>query len=434
LIGTLAHRAVSPANGGARLSVVRAVDVVVVGAGQAGLATSYWLSARGIEHVVLERARVAESWRTRRWDSFTLVGPNWSFDLPEYPYRGPDPEGFMGRAEMVTRFEAYAQQIRAPIESGVNVERLARDDSADRYRLHTSAGEVSARAVVVASGAYQRPHRMASSFDPSIVQLHADEYRNAAALPEGGVLVIGSGQSGAQIAEDLRVDGRSVWLATGSAGWMPRRYRGRDNVSWRELMGVFDQTVDEVGYQYRLTGPPMQTGTEGGRDINLPVLAAKGVTLTGRFLAADGTLVHFANDLPANEAGSDQIAQRFLQSVDDYIAQHGIDAPPSDEGYGADRAPLPAGPTELDLRREEVSTVIWASGYRLDYGWIDLDLGLTREGYPSQDWGVSPHPGLYFIGLQLMHTRKSGLIWGVGRDAEHITAVLADHLGISGPG
>jgi putative flavoprotein involved in K+ transport len=412
---------------------VRAVDVVVVGAGQAGLATSYWLTRRGIEQVVLERARVAESWRTRRWDSFTLVGPNWSFDLPEYPYRGPDPEGFMGRAEMVFRFEEYAEQIGAPIETGVNVELLARYDSAGRYRLRTSAGEIKARAVVVASGAYQRAHRTASSFDASILQLHADEYRNAASLPEGGVLVIGSGQSGAQIAEDLRAAGRAVWLATGSAGWMPRRYRGRDNVTWRELMGVFDQTVDEVGYLHRLTGPPMQTGIDGGRDINLPILAAQGVTLTGRFLDSDGTLAYFANDLPANEAGSNEVARHFTQSVDDYVRQEGIDVPPDSE-YSADHQPLSAGPTELDLVRDHIGAVIWASGYRLDYSWIDLDLGLTAEGYPDQQQGVSRHEGLYFMGLQLMHTRKSGLIWGVGRDAEHITAALADHLGIGVPG
>lgn len=403
---------------------MRQIDVAVIGAGQAGLAASHELSAHGIDHIVLERDRVAESWRSRRWDSFTLNIPNWSFSLPGHPYDGADPDGFMLRDEIVSRFQAYAREIGAPVEEGVDVVRLTRETDG-RYRLDTSRGEVTARAVVVATGAYQRRHRPPSNLDSEILQLDTEQFRNAGELRDGGVLVVGSGQSGCQIAEDMREAGRSVWLATGSCGWMPRRYRGRDNIAWRLEMGTFDETITSLGHAIRLACPPIQTGVAGGRDLNLRTLADAGVTLTGRLISADADRVELADDLLANATRSDEAAIRFRTMIDDYVRDRAVEAPDGQPFQPV--GDLPAAPTELDLAPEGITNVIWASGFRLDYSWIALDLS-PRDGYPEQQQGVSRYPGLYFLGLQLMHTRKSGLIFGVGEDAQYVGSVLASHL------
>jgi len=404
---------------------VRKVDVLVIGAGQAGLATSFHLRQRGVDHLVVDRDGPGESWRLRRWDSFTLNAPNWSFDLPGFPYDGPDRDAFMGRDEIVARFQAYAGKINAPVEPDTDVTRLAAQ-SDGRYLLATSAGPLEARAVVVATGAYQRRHRPPESLDPSILQLHTDQYRNPDALPHGGVLVIGAGQSGCQVAEDLLEAGRAVWVAAGSCGWIPRRYRGKDNVRWRMDMGVFNDTVEKLGHAMRLACPPMQTGVGWDRDINLRILHEAGARLAGRFIAGDGHTVKLADDLPSSATRSDEAAVRFRTQVDDFIREQGIDAP--EEPPIQPTTSLPPAPTVLDLRRQNINTVIWASGFRLDFRWIDLDLE-TVDGYPTQTQGVSRHPGLYFMGLQLMHTRKSGLIFGVGEDAKHVAGVIAQQLG-----
>jgi putative flavoprotein involved in K+ transport len=406
---------------------VRQADVVVVGAGQAGLATSAHLSGRGIEHVVLERGRVAESWRTRRWDSFTLNAPNWAFQLPGYSYDGPNRDAFMLRDELVSEFAGYAQLINAPVEEGVEVIQVTRDDADGNYRLSTSGGDIRTRAVVAATGPYQRRHRPANSLDPSIAQLNTDEFRNAASLPDGGVLVVGSGQSGCQVAEDLREAGRDVWLATGTCAWIPRRYRGKDNVEWRWQMGMFDEPVEKLGTALRVACPPIQTGVGGGHDQNLTTMRAAGVTLLGRFLAGDRHTVALRDDLQSNAANGDAPAIALRARIDNFIADRGIDAPQAEPFEPA--GDFSDGTTTLDLRALGINTVIWATGFRLDYSWIDLDLKLTPERYPEQQWGVSPHAGLYFMGLQLMNTRKSGLIFGVGEDAEHISAVIAEQLG-----
>jgi len=405
---------------------MRDVDVAVIGAGQAGLATSYHLTQRGIEHVVLDRGRVAESWRTRRWESFVLNGPNWAFVLPGYEYDGPDPDDFMARDEIVSRFSDYARRIAAPVEESVDVVTVQRDDVSDRYLLDTSAGPIRARSVVAATGAYQRRNRPRNGLDPSIRQLNTDEFRSAAGLLDGGVLIVGSGQSGCQVAEDLREGGRDVWLATGNCGWIPRRYRGKDNVRWRLEMGIFDQTVAELGHAFRLVCPPMQTGVGTVRDINMRTLNAAGVRLTGRFRDADGFTVRLGDDLQSNASRSDEAAIRFRAGVDDYVREGGIDAPVETDFEPT--SALPDAPTELDLRALGINNVIWATGFRLDFSWIDLDLE-TVDGYPAQTQGVSRHPGLYFMGLQLMHTRKSGLIFGVGEDAAHVSSAIAYQLG-----
>jgi len=406
---------------------LRKVDVAVIGAGQAGLATSFYLSRSGIDHLVLDRAAVADSWRSRRWDSFRLNIPNWSFTLPGFRYDGADPDGFMTREEIVERFTRYAVLIDAPVRAGIDVTAVQR--TADgTYLLTTTSGPIAARVVVVATGAYQRHQRPANELDASILQLTTDQYRNAGELKGGGVLVIGAGQSGCQIAEDVLGEGRRVWLASGSCGWIPRRYRGRDNVAWRLDMHTLDETVKQLGYQTRLACPPIQTGVGRDRDLNLRTLRDAGVTLTGRFLGGNGTTVRFSDDLPQNAARADDFARRFVAGVDAYIRDAGIDAPaaPPFRPLGD----VDAAPTELDLATEQITNVIWSTGFRLDFRWIELDLNL-RDGYPEQTQGVSRYPGLYFMGLQLMHTRKSGLIFGVGEDAQHVVATAATHLGAS---
>ena len=341
---------------------------------------------------------MADSWRSHRWDSFTLNIPNWSFMLPGFAYDGPDPDGFMLKDEIVEQFTRYARLIQAPVEQGVDVTRIARTDGGT-YQLATNgpdSPDIDARAVVVATGAYQRRYRPANELDSTIFQLSTDQYRNPRELNDGGVLVVGSGQSGCQIAEDLLDNGRGVWLATGSCGWMPRRYRGRDNVAWRIDMRIFDETVEQLGYETRRACPPIQTGVANGRELSLATLSDKGANLTGRFLNGAGTTVHLADDLPLNASRSDEFCRRFLERLDAYIANAGIaapEAPPFKPRFDE----LPAAPTKLDLSAAGITNVIWSTGFRLDYSWIDLDLGLTEHGYPTQTAGRehSPWPLLH---------------------------------------
>jgi putative flavoprotein involved in K+ transport len=407
---------------------VEQFETIVIGAGQAGLATSYCLAQRGCKHLVLERSRVADTWRTRRWDSFTLVGPNWTCRLPGAPYQGSDPDGYMGKDALVGFFEWYARTTGAPVREGIAARNLRRDDAADRYVIDIGDDLIGARNVVVATGAYQRPKvpREAAGLD-GVVQLHSDSYRNASQLPSGAVLVVGSGQSGCQIAEDLREAGRDVYLSTSGAGWFPRRYRGRDNVWWREHMGFFEQTVDTLpSPKARMSAVPIQTGRDGGHDINLRTLAAMGVTLAGRFAGANGRHVRASDDLDANLARSDDVARKLIGEIDDFIRERGISAPADETDYFHPRPITRAG--DIDLRRSGISTVLWATGYDLDYGWVGLPV-FDEYGYPIQRQGVTSYPGLYFVGLHWMHTRGSGLIWGVGRDAEHI----AEHVATTRP-
>ena len=401
---------------------MRDAHTLVIGGGQAGLAMSYHLRRRGIEHAVLERGRIAETWRTQRWDSFTVVGPNWSVSLPGAPYAGPDPHGFMPRDELVRYLESYAQLISAPVETGVAVQHVEPDDAG--WRAMTSTGEVRARNVVLATGAYQLPIVPKHSFHSSIVTLHSGSYKRPAQLPDGGVLVVGSGQSGAQIAEELALAGRRVWIASGRCSWRPRRYRGRDNASWRQDMGFFDATIETIGTEGRFGAPPMQTGRDGGHDISLRTLAHLGVNVLGRYVEANGTTALFAGDVEANVRGSDEGALAFCRQVDDHIREREIDAP--------EQPPLDLSlprldtRTSIDLSAESITSVVWATGFALDFGWVTPFIGDER-GYPVQRRGVTEHRGLYVLGLHVMWKRSSGLIYGVGEDA----AYLADYIAAS---
>ena len=402
---------------------MRDTHTLVIGGGQAGLAMSYHLTRHGIEHVVLERGRIAETWRTQRWDSFTVVGPNWSVSLPGAPYAGPDPDGFMSRDDLVRFLESYARLIAAPVETGVVVQHVEPDGAG--WRATTSTGEIRARHVVLATGAYQLPRVPANSFDPSIATLHSADYKRPAQLPDGAVLVVGSGQSGAQIAEELALAERGVWLASGPCGWRPRRYRGRDNAAWRQEMGWHDVTIEAIGVGRRFGAPPMATGRDGGHDLSLRTLAHLGVTVLGRFVGADGATASLAGDVEMNVRRSDEVALASCREIDAYIREGAIEAPiepPLDFSL-----PPVDSRTTLDLRREGITSMIWATGFAHDYSWVTPPIGGDR-GYPVQWRGVTDHPGLYVLGLHVMWKRNSGLINGVGGDA----AYLADHI-VRGP-
>ena len=411
---------------------MRRVPVVIIGAGQGGLAGSHELRRRGVEHVVLERGRIGEAWRSARWDSFCLVTPNWMTRLPGKAYEGPEPQGFMPGRDFIAFLEDYARSFDAPVHTGVEVQRVQRCEQG--FRLDTSAGPFTCEQVVVATATYQRPAlpAVATALPADVLQLHASAYRNPQALPAGAVLVVGSGQSGCQIAEELHRSGRHVVLCTGRAGRLPRRYRGRDGIEWQHLMGLLDRTPDMLESQaLRFRGDPHLTGNAGGRTLNLHRFADDGIRLAGRLQAVHGRRLHFGDDLGANLAFADDYFEQFCARVDAFVAARGLDSPPVDPGntdYGGPvRAAPPPSPRELDLDAAGLRCVIWATGFSFDFSWIEAPGCFDAFGYPLQQRGVSPMPGLYYLGLNWLSKRKSGIIFGVEEDACHLGEVIAWH-------
>jgi putative flavoprotein involved in K+ transport len=405
-------------------------DVVIVGGGQAGLALSYYLTAQGRSHLVLEQGRIAESWRSKRWDSLRLIAPNWSLRLPGFEYDGDDPDGFMGKDEVVARLETYAQSFAAPVREGVRVTAIERGPADPHFLMRTKGDSYRASQVVLATGALQQPRvpACAARVPANVTQVVAPAYRNPQSLPPGAVLVVGSGETGCQIAEELVRAGRRVFLAGGRSWWEPRRYRGRDIAAWMRLAGWFERSVDELPPGVR-TGQsnPQLTGGDGGHDISGHTLAREGVRLLGRLQdVRDGRAV-FAADLAANLAWGDEQARSWLQTIDYLIAQQGLEAPhedwPDDLLMSEDHSY--EVPTELDLADAGITTVIWAMGYRPDLEWVGLPF-LDTDGYPIQRRGVTRVPGLYILGLDWLHTARSGLFTGVGEDAAYLAAQIAE--------
>jgi putative flavoprotein involved in K+ transport len=408
---------------------VEQTDVVVIGGGQAGLAMSFGLTEQSRDHIVLEQERVAESWRTRRWDSLRLVGPNRTLELPGFPYAGDAPDGFMDKDEVVAHLEAYARSFGAPVREGVRVTAVEPNPHGPGFLVRTDHGTHAAPQVVVATGALQKPFipSLAADLPMHVAQVVPYAYRNPATLPPGAVLVVGSGQAGCQIAEELRRAGRPVYLSVGRSWWAPRRYRGRDISLWLRAIGWFDRTIDGLPPGARAGLPnPQFTGSGGGRNLNVHTLAAEGVVLLGRLRGIrDGTIA-FAPDLAENLAWGDEEAESRLRAIDAHIQAGGLDAPPPDPPEYLRPAVDPGrgSPATLDLAENGLTTIVWATGYRPDLGWVRLPV-LDAAGYPVQRRGVTSVPGLYFLGLDWLHSAKSGLFAGIGEDAAHLAAVMA---------
>jgi putative flavoprotein involved in K+ transport len=399
------------------------VETLIVGGGQAGLTASHMLGRRGRAHVVLERARIAERWRTERWDGLRFQFPNWSVQLPDFPFRHDDPDGFTTSADIVAFLTAYAAFIDAPVRSGVAVTRLRRGAAGARFHAETSAGAITADNVVVATGPYQKPVMPALLHDqPGLLQVHASTYRAPDQLPAGAVLVVGGGASGAQIAEELVRAGRRVFLSVGHHRRMPRRYRGRDLIGWLAEMKLDQTPVEKRGPDKAL---PLITGAYGGHTIDFRRFAAQGITLLGRVVANRGRVLEIAPDLAQSLADGDAAYGAFLDLVDTYVARQGLDAPAEPEARVqlADPSDVRDPMRRLDLDAVGISSVIWSTGYACDFGWIDLPV-LDAEGQPIHRRGITDVSGLYFLGLMWLSKMNSSFLSGVAGDAER----LADHI------
>jgi putative flavoprotein involved in K+ transport len=417
-------------------AATRRVETAVVGAGHAGLIVSQLLRAAGREHVLLDRRSTLGGGWQDRWDAFRLVSPNWTTSVPGFDYRGAEPDGFMPRDEIVDHFRAYAAAIDAPVELNTDVTRLEGVDGARgaaRFRLTTSRGDIEARDVVVAGGPFQVPRipDLANAFAVSISQVHSHGYRNPEGLPTGGVLLVGSGQTGVQLAEELLAAGRPVTMSVGHCGRAPRRYRGRDTFWWfRQLatrgreIGTPLPTAERLPSRVaRFACNPHVSGHGGGHDTNLRQMALDGVRLVGRLSAADGTRARFASDLGDNLRYADSFFGERLRPLCDAFIERSGETLPDEEPTQVDHEP--AEVEELDLASEGISTVLWTSGYRPDFGWIELPV-FDDLGLPITDRGVTDVPGLSFIGTPWLLDMGSANLIAVARDAETLVERLTD--------
>jgi putative flavoprotein involved in K+ transport len=405
---------------------MKRIETVIVGGGQAGLATSYHLTQYGCEHVVLERAaRVGNVWRNERWDSFTLVTPNWAFRMPGAEYKAADRDGFMSCDEVIAYFDQYVERFQTPIQFNTRVLSVEAVDS-NGYRVQTPEHTYEAKNVVMATGFFQEPKipLFAANLSPEILQIHSNEYRNPESLPNGAVLIVGTGQSGCQIAEELYQHGRKVFLSTGSAGRAPRRYRGKDIIEWLELIGFFDLTPEQLPPGMgKFEGIPHVSGTKGGHTLHLHQFARDGVILLGHLRDAAGNKVLLAPDLHENLAKADQFELDAVNMIDGYIQANQFDTPMEELPQLRDGYEQPII-EELDLKTAGINTVIWATGYNFNYSLVKLPV-TDSDGFPIQASGVTSYPGLYFVGMPWMPSEKSGGLFGVDQAARHIASHIA---------
>ncbi len=404
------------------------IDCLVIGAGQAGLAMSRCLGDRGIDHVVVERGRVGERWRTERWDSLRLLTPNWQTRLPGFHYDGPEPDGFMTMPDVVDYLERYARESRVPVHEGTVVERVSRD--AGGFLVETSRGPWRARTVVVATGYSDVPAvpALAASVPPDVTQIVPTAYRRPSDLPAGGVLVVGASASGIQLADEIHTSGRPVTIAVGHHTRLPRRYRGHDILWWLDRLGVFDETVDQV-YDVEISReqPSLQlVGHPDHRTLNLATLQDQGVRVVGRLLEVRDGLARFDDDLVATTAAADIKLAALLVRIDRFASEHALDTD----------APEPFDPcwprfveadASLSFADEGIATIVWATGFRRHYPWLHLPV-LDARGEIRHRSGVTTEPGLYVLGLHFQRCRKSSFIDGVGGDALAVTDHLITHL------
>ena len=399
-------------------------EVLIIGAGQAGMGLSYYLSRSGIDHQIIDKGRLGNAWRAERWDSFCLVTPNWSIQLPGAIYDGDDPDGFMSRDGFVTYMEDWARAFGAPVRENIEATAVRRMETG--FHVSTSTGPIRAGKVVIATATHQRPCRpkLSDLIPRSITQIDATQYRNGDLLAEGAVLVVGSGQTGAQIAQEINQAGRRTYLSVGGTGRLIRRYRGRDCIAWQKDMGMLDRTPDMLeDPAHRFRGDPHVSGKNGGHTLSLHDFHRDGITLLGRLVGVEETVLRFDDDLEENMIQADAYADAFMASIDRHIALSGIAAPsptPKELSGGppSDYWNVPSIEA-VDLRGAGVTTVIWATGFAFDFTWIDGVI-LDDFGYPVTDRGVTEMPGLYFTGLNWMHKRKSGILYGVDEDAAYL--------------
>jgi putative flavoprotein involved in K+ transport len=404
------------------------VSVIIVGGGQAGLSTSYWLKQRRIDHLVFERKTAGHVWSDARWDTFCLVTPNWQCDLPGHPYDGPDPDGFMVKDEIVAYVQAFVAKVAPPIREGVSVNRVTKRPEGG-FAVSTSDGDYTADEIVVASGGYNIPivPRMAERLPATIAQIHSEQYRNPQQLPEGGVLVVGSGQSGAQIAEDLHLAGRKVHLAVGQAPRCARFYRGRDVVTWLADMGYYEMTVDDHPLRegVRDNTNHYVTGRDGGRDIDLRRFAKEGMELYGVLEDFSDGRLKFRENLGESLAFADRTYNGINAAIDKHVAEKGVEAPPASVYEPVWEPEAERG--TLELEGSGITSIVWCIGFLPDFKWLDASV-FNGAGRPMHKRGVTAEEGVSFIGLPWLNTWGSGRFGAVGRDAEHVVSKVAERL------
>lgn len=406
---------------------VEKVDTLVVGAGQAGLAMSEHLGKCGVSHLVLERHRIAERWRSERWDSLVANGPAWHDRFPGMEFPGAGPDDFVAKEKVADYFVAYAQMLDAPIRCGIEVKKVQRLAGRPGFRVETSNGVIEARNVVAATGPFQRPIIPAVvPADAGVLQMHSNAYRNPDQLPDGAVMVVGAGSSGVQIADELLRAGRQVYLSVGAHDRPPRSYRGRDFCWWLGVLGKWDLETPGPGTEHVTIAV---SGAHGGYTIDFRRLAAAGMNLVGMTRSYENGKLTFAPDLAANIERGDKNLMSLLDEADAYVERYGLDLP--EEPEARKLLPDPECMThpvlELDLAANGIGTIIWATGYGVDYSWLELDV-LDEKGRPKHQRGVSSEPGIYFLGLPWQTRRGSSFIWGVWHDAKY----LADRISTQG--
>ncbi|MFJ5310053.1 flavin-containing monooxygenase [Streptomyces sp. NPDC088350] len=398
-------------------------EVVVVGAGQAGVAMSEHLGAHGIPHIVLERHRVAERWRSERWDSLVANGPAWHDRFPGMEFPGVAPDAFASKEQVADYFAAYAEKIGAPVRCGVDVTSVRRHTGRPGFLVETSEGSIDARFVVAATGPFQRPVIPPVVADGAVsAQIHSSGYRNPDQLPEGAVLVVGAGSSGVQIADELRRSGRRVFLSVGPHDRPPREYRGRDFCWWLGVLGLWDAQTPARGAEHVTIAV---SGARGGHTVDFRALADSGIELVGMTAAFDDGVLRFAPDLAVNIALGDEKYLGLLRAADAYVERNGLDLPEEPQAHilGPDPDCVTAPRLELDLAEAGVTSIVWATGFAADYTWLHVDT-FDERGRPDQARGVSREPGVYFLGLPWLSRRGSAFIWGVWHDARYV----ADHI------
>lgn len=399
--------------------LVERVDTLVVGAGQAGVAMSEHLSKCGVPHLVLERGRIAERWRSERWDSLVANGPAWHDRFPGMEFPGAGPDAFVAKEKVADYFVDYARMINAPIRSGVEVKEVRRNVGRPGFRVETSEGVIEANSVVAATGPFQKP--VSPSIVPEnsgVLQIHSNSYRNPEQLPEGAVLVVGAGSSGVQIADELARAGRKVYLSVGAHDRPPRSYRGRDFCWWLGVLGKWDMETPGPGTEHVTIAV---SGARGGETVDFRNLAAQGITLVGMTQTFDNGVLSFAPDLARNIARGDANLVSLLDEADAYVERNGIVLPEEPEArrFGPDPECVTHPLLELDLAKAGVTSIIWATGYALDYSWLKVDT-FDENGRPKHHRGISLEPGIYFLGLPWQSRRGSSFIWGVWHDAKHV--------------